>query len=533
MQKCKKCGASWNVNYNVEMCPFCGSDLKEKIKTYSVEDAFKIILEKHGQSVFQSETLLGLLGDYAPTLIREKKLVKVAMEAGAYKALCDADIKERKQVLNKYVSILSDSFFIDKLWAREALLWCFNALSKNTESSALDSDNKTFFENIYTVKKAQISDGFSISDIYQINEQMDPDLIIEDKVLKKYNGNKSMLILPSTIYKIAQDAFFANESLIQLIIPDSVRVIEKTAFAYCTNLERITFSNELKEVGEWAFLNCKKLKNCIIPDSVSRVGRFAFQGCTELAKVQISESITEIEEGTFWGCKSLVSVTFPKQLSTIKKMAFKNCSLIESIVLPEFLETIEPEAFACCWNLKKVTVTSAIEISSEMIEKIFQSNTQEITYLKKSSVLEKEHINNDILVVSSMTSVPEVCNRYVEWQNATILKIEEGVEEVTMEAFAEMQNLRRVEFPPSLKKIGFGAFRHCTLLNNVVIPSSVTIISAHAFEKCYSLTNITIPDSVKYVGDDAFRDTLVETTYVHKDCVICNGNYAIRNRYVM
>lgn len=112
MQKCKDCGASWDVKRVLDICPFCGADLREKTTADSIEAAFKLILERHGQDVFQSGVLLGLLGDYAPSLIKERNLVKVAIEAGAYKAICLAPDVEKKHVLNKYVSVLTEKYFM-------------------------------------------------------------------------------------------------------------------------------------------------------------------------------------------------------------------------------------------------------------------------------------------------------------------------------------------------------------------------------------------------------------------------------------
>lgn len=530
MQKCKICGASWDIERILDVCPFCGANLREKPKISSIEDAFKIILEKHGQSAFQSGILMGLLGDYAPMLIREKKLVKVAIEAGAYKALCEANVSERKEVINKYTSILSESFFIDEVWAKKVLLWCSDALSGSAESVTLHSDDQIIVKNGNEADKTELSGLSSVPVEDECNKQTEKDLNISDGVLIKYNGSQSTLVLPNTIHRIAQNAFYSNKSLNEVVIPSNVRVIEKSAFAYCSNLEIIDFSDGLEQIGESSFVYCKKLKNIRIPNSVAQVGKYAFQGCVGLTTVQMAENIMEIEEGTFLNCQSLTNIIFPARLSIIRKMAFAECFLIESIMLPELLEMIEPEAFLHCRHLKKINVTSNIEISSEVFSKFPQLSIPEINYMKKNSVVEKEKLISDELVISNMESVPKVRDRAIEWDNVTSLKIEEGIEEVSMEAFAGMRNLQHVELPQSLKKIGFGAFRDCTRLNNVVIPPSVTTISAHAFEKCNNLTNIIIPDSVKYIGDDAFRNSSVKINYIREDCVICKGNYQIRHQ---
>lgn len=133
MQSCKKCGASWNTVQTLDKCPFCGQDLMENKTITSIDEAFAFIIEQHGTYVFKSYALLGMLGDYAPKLTQERKLVRIAVEADAYKAIFEAAENEKMAVLEKNVVLLSENYFIDKEWARKALMWCLNALSPGIE----------------------------------------------------------------------------------------------------------------------------------------------------------------------------------------------------------------------------------------------------------------------------------------------------------------------------------------------------------------------------------------------------------------
>jgi len=527
MQKCKECGASWEIKRILEVCPFCGANLKEKSTADSIETAFKIILERHGQDVFQSGVLLGLLGDYAPSLVKERKLVKVAVESGAYWAICAASVAEREHVLNKYASLLTDSYFIDEMWARKALMWFINALAVDSHIETEDAEPSVNYR-VDMDESAPIDADTSQSVRPKRKESVDPDLIINDGVLKKYRGTKRSLQLPSVIHTIASGAFHSNSEVCEIIIPDSVKVIKKSAFAYCTNLEDVTVSNGVKEIGKWAFVNCKKLKRIMIPDSVTNIGQYAFQGCLALTTVQLPNEMTEIQEGTFFDCKSLVSVLFPRNLKVIRNMAFKGCKSIETLLLPGLLEIIEDGAFSYCWGIKKVTVTSNLRINPVIFDRLYNSDKVEINYLKKptkSSV----SLSSNQLVISCMDNIPGRRDRNQNWKEASSIIMEEGIEELPMKAFARMENLQRVTLPKSLKKIGFGAFKDCSKLNNVVIPDTVTTISAHAFERCSCLVSISISDSVKYVGHNAFRGCPFNTAYVSSNCVICKGNYQIKN----
>ena len=380
MQQCRECGASWNVKRIFDVCPFCGADLREKATIDSIESAFKLISERHGQNVFQSSILLGFLGDYAPSLIKERNLVKVAIEAGAYKAICLAPAAEREHVLNKYASLLTDSYFIDKAWARKALEWCIGALDSgsNIEKSIKPYDSlKPDIE-----EDPQADTGAAQREGSKRTTFIDPDLIISDGILKKYRGTKRSLELPATIHTIASGAFHSNNDIYEITVPASVEIIKKSAFAYCENLENIAIESGVKQIEDWAFVNCKKLSRIIIPDSVICIGQYAFQGCSELVTIRLSNEITEIQEGTFFDCRSLTSVSFPKKLRAIRRMSFKNCKSIETILLPEHLEIIEADAFSSCWSLKIITVTSNIMIDPKTFDRLYGSDMVEIKYQK-------------------------------------------------------------------------------------------------------------------------------------------------------
>lgn len=70
-----------------------------------------------------------MLGDYAPGLTQERRLVRIAVEAGAYNAIYEAADNEKSAVLERYVVVLSENYFIDKSWARKVLMWCLCALA--------------------------------------------------------------------------------------------------------------------------------------------------------------------------------------------------------------------------------------------------------------------------------------------------------------------------------------------------------------------------------------------------------------------
>ena len=65
----------------------------------------------------------------------------------------------------------------------------------------------------------------------------------KDVYLVDYVGQESVLVLPETITKINQYAFYYTFGVTSVTIPMEVDCIGYGAFAYCYDLEKVTFLN--------------------------------------------------------------------------------------------------------------------------------------------------------------------------------------------------------------------------------------------------------------------------------------------------
>ena len=75
-----------------------------------------------------------------------------------------------------------------------------------------------------------------------------------------YVGNKTNLTLPENYngenYEIYKYAFYKNDTITSVIIPNSVTSIGSYAFYYCSNLTNITIPNSITYIGSNAFWYC-------------------------------------------------------------------------------------------------------------------------------------------------------------------------------------------------------------------------------------------------------------------------------------
>lgn len=151
----------------------------------------------------------------------------------------------------------------------------------------------------------------------------------------------------------------SNSKLSEVQIP-LVTTIGNYAFNGCKLLNNISMPN-VTSIGEYAFCNCLRLSEMDL-SNVESIGDLAFRmnnsGST-LTSVKLPDNLTTIPYGCFDGCTALYEINFPSALKTIESYAFSQCQLT-SITLPEGLQSIEYAAFRHC-PLTAISIPSTIE----------------------------------------------------------------------------------------------------------------------------------------------------------------------------
>ena len=213
--------------------------------------------------------------------------------------------------------------------------------------------------------------------------------------IEDYFGDATVLEIPysldgRTVTRIASSAFYACETLEEVIIHDYITGIGKCAFENCTNLSSITIyeSENFIEIEKDAFKNTAWYKNQ--PDGVVYVGNvaytckgecpktvvlkegtvviaeYAFLDCETLENITIPESVKFMGDRAFENCTSLKSVTIPKNLKKVSWHAFDNCTSLKSVTISEGVEYIDTSAFENCTSLKSVTIPQSVTMISIM-----------------------------------------------------------------------------------------------------------------------------------------------------------------------
>jgi hypothetical protein len=170
--------------------------------------------------------------------------------------------------------------------------------------------------------------------IYRLNEDSTGYIIV------KYTGSESELTLPSTfndlnITQIGDFAFYNNENLISVTIPNNIKIVGDLSFSNCTKLTNVTFS-----VG-----------------GSYEIRHAAFKYCTSLKTLDLT-GVTTIRSSAFYECKSLKSVNCPESVIYFGT----NCFYLDDIDLiinctDSSIMTVEPYAFYFMGRNSTITFT--------------------------------------------------------------------------------------------------------------------------------------------------------------------------------
>lgn len=300
--------------------------------------------------------------------------------------------------------------------------------------------------------------------------------------------------LPESITEVGEDIFGDCKTLRGVKLPEGVSRINKEAFWGCSILEKINFPAKLTSVDDNAFVYCGLLELDNLPSSLLHVGQSAFCYVPLKAlkldrKVEIGAGafsntpITEIEMatpcdsilgGTFRDCPNLTKITIGEGLKYIGDKAFAN-SPVKEANLPSTLRDISSTAFtgysSYCPFVNDIQPENHIRYIGKVAYQCVDRDLEEYT-IKDGTVTLAD-------------------NLFENWQgNATTFHIPASVEQIGNKAFAGTQ-IKTLPEMLGLKRIGGEAFYGCKNLKKLTIPETVEYIGGGAFYGCSNIWSLT------------------------------------------
>ena len=335
--------------------------------------------------------------------------------------------------------------------------------------------------------------------------------VIENGVLKKYNGWQAFVEIPDTVTAIGDEAFKNNTSMVSVSIPDGVKSIGDSAFYGCTSLLGVVIPDSVEKIGRYAFQKCSKLASAYLPvnEKFTVINTGTFYECMSLKEIIVPDNIVKIEFDAFYNCRNLKNIDLSKNLITVGYNVFGNCKSISKIEIPKSLKNFDSTwgsgtntkygVFGGCSNLKTVKfeegstiVCPALFMGCDGIEEIELPDT--ITRIGNSAFKSCKNLNKVII----SESVTEIDNQaFAECSGLIDVEMQEGINKICSRAFYKCGKITSINIPDSVETIEFEAFYQCDKLENIKLSENLTIVGYGVFGDCISIGKIEIPRTLK------------------------------------
>ena len=260
-------------------------------------------------------------------------------------------------------------------------------------------DNLEFATGVYTITPLpyQISNGeitgytgtethLEIPATYSIEENVvvkGEDYTITAIGTQAFYQNQTIqsISIPETVTSIGDNAF-SFSSLTEINIPDSVTNLGIMTFYSCSSLNEVILPSELTTIPQYSFYGCTALKNIDLPSKIKVIDNQAFRK-SGLESIDLS-GVETINSTAFTGAK-LKTLTIPESVTSMASNTFNSNTELESVSVLANIATLPSETFASCSNLKTVDVGVHItEISSWAFGRC---TALETVYLRANSVV--------------------------------------------------------------------------------------------------------------------------------------------------
>ena len=298
---------------------------------------------------------------------------------------------------------------------------------------------------------------------------------------------------------ISKFAFYHNDNLIKIVIPESVDSIGRAAFAKCSNLVSVSLPKGLKYIDRKLFNMCLNLKEIEIPQQIEVIDGNAFDLCSSLENVSLPESLKRVGSGSFNNCPNLKAVYVYSKTGDIEGLEYSGLIDFErTIYVPAgCLDVYKNHAY---WgNAKEIKemqpAVEIIEFEDAKVEEICVANWDADGDGKLNTA-----------EAAAVTSLGGKFAGNTEINSFNEFKYFTGVTETAVNEFTK-SDLVSITLPESMKVLGNNSFSQCYSLKNVVLNAGLEKIGDNCFEYT-DIEGIDVPDNVNSIGEYAFTNCI-------------------------
>ncbi len=225
--------------------------------------------------------------------------------------------------------------------------------------------------------------------------------------ITKYTGEMTEVFIPNTIddkvvVGIGDEAFWYEDSITNIKLPEYLETIGARAFQGCSSLEEIVLPDTVCEISDAAFDGCKQLKSVNIPANLNYVGSFAFDSTKWIERFEDNTSIIFGGRVFYKYLGNASQVVIPRGVLSISANAFAYNENLSYVDIPDTVAIIGNYAFYECPKLKEVSLPASVYLLGEYTFGCYEDgeNKKIATYDDFAIYSETENEEGEELVAS-------------------------------------------------------------------------------------------------------------------------------------
>ena len=148
-----------------------------------------------------------------------------------------------------------------------------------------------------------------------------------------------------------------------------------------------------------------------------------------------------------------------------------------------------------------------IYLDNEPVPPAFQillTNTHHVTYGNMDKLIKSMIRDLPAVAMDRLTTQDGVLKKCED--NGKTIEVDEGIIEISAEAFKGRRALNSIILPESLESIGTESFRGCINLKEMSIPEKTIRIGESAFRDCTDMKSLEIKNNCIKIGERAFEN---------------------------
>lgn len=288
------------------------------------------------------------------------------------------------------------------------------------------------------------------------------------------------------------------------IIPNTVTKIGNSAFWYCKNLNSIDIPKSVTSISEYSFEHCSALKDIYVHWSTPiNITPYYVFGSVNLSDITLHVPYGKdlvYEKSSSWNSFGRIIALDPETIACTSISLNKTGCIMELGESVTLIESVLPDNATD----KSVTWSSDNEGVATVVDGVVTAvavGTANIT----ATTNDGSNLNSNCKILVGQASIPNNQIWYTSTDGNVISPYDsQAFGGATIRSNENSNGIGIITFDKNVTSIGNATFYRCTNLDRLIIPSSISSFGDYAFQQCSNLTGLTIPSNVKSIGKNAF-----------------------------